>query len=140
MQENEITWGREIFESVPIEVRPGWGQSLLMTFDNFMRVPAEIVDLYEIIDDKRRWKEAHGQFQKIRLLTLYKKGQFVHEAYLLLAENIAKVTYNLSGGASPFDHDCGWYIPGCALKTADVYRSEQVSEEIMRILTLHHKR
>jgi hypothetical protein len=130
--------GKEIFESVPYSFRPGWGTSLLMTFDNVIKVPEEVKGLYDIVEDENRWKEAHGQFNKIRMFQL-KNKRFTPASYLLLAESVAKITYNLSGQPAPFDKDSGWYIPSLAMLTAETWKSKDIKNEILRILFLHYK-
>lgn len=135
----DIKLGKRIYESVPRQFRPGWGTSLLMTFEIVIKnVPTSIKELYDIVDDERKWKDAHGQFQKIRQLSLNNK-KFQPNTYLLLAEKVAKTTYNLSGQPAPFDSDSGDYIPSLALQTTDYFKDKKVTEEIERILTLYYK-
>ena len=134
----DIELGKRIFESVPSKVRPGLGTSLLMTFDNSIKVPTEVMGLYEIVEDEKRWREAHQQFNKIRIFLLSNKG-FVPETFLLLAENVAKVTYNLSGHPAPFDKDSGWYIPSLAIRTAELFKDKKLVDEVTRILGIHYK-
>lgn len=55
---------------------------------------------------------------------------FPHESFLLLAENIAKVTYNASGQPAPFDADSGWYIPSLALQTARSFKDTRLMDEV----------
>ena len=121
--------GKKIFESVPYNFRPGWGTSLLMTFDKLIKVPNEVKGLYEIVEDEKRWKEAHGQFNKIRMFGLNNK-RFGPETYLLLAEKVAKITYNLSGQPAPFDKDSGWFIPSLSMLTAESFNDKDIKDEI----------
>lgn len=135
----DIKLGKKIYESVPRQFLPGWGTSLLMTFDTAIKdIPTEITELYNIIDDEKRWKESHEQFGKIRQFYLSHKT-FRPETYLLLAEKVAKITYNLSGHPGPFDSDSGDYIPSLAIRTADYFNDKKITDEIERILTLHYK-
>jgi hypothetical protein len=114
----DIEIGRQIFEPIPNDIRPGWAGLILSRFDNYIKnLPAEIKELYPIIDNQDRWKEAHQQFDKIRRFLLT-NNNYQPESYLLLAENVAKVTYNASGKPAPFDKDSGWYIASLALNTA----------------------
>lgn len=129
--------GKKIYESVPRQFRPGWGTSLLMTFETAIKnIPTEITELYSIVDDEIRWKESHGQFGKIRQFLL-SHTNFQPQTYLFLAEKVAKITYNLSGQPAPFDSDSGYYIPSLAIQTADYFNDQQITAEIERILTLH---
>ena len=100
-----IKIGQQIFENLPNDIRPGWAGLVLSRFDDYIKdIPTSIFELYSIIDNKDRWKEAHEQFDKIRVLGLANKN-FMPENYLRLAEIVAKVTYNASGQPAPFDSD-----------------------------------
>jgi hypothetical protein len=134
----DIELGNRIFESVPSKFRPGLGTSLLMTFDNSIKVPTEVTELYGIVEDEKRWREAHQQFNKIRVFGLSNR-RFAPETFLLLAENVAKVTYNLSGQPAPFDKDSGWYIPSLAIQTAESFKDKTLVDEVIRILSIHYK-
>lgn len=126
--------GREIFENIPNVVRPFWAKLLIVRFDNYIEnVPELVVNLYAIIDDENRWHEAHQQFNRIRQFGLSNK-EFQPSAYLLLAENVAKVTYNASGQPAPFDHDSGWCIPGLALEIADAIGNKEIKQEIKLLI------
>ena len=85
-----IEIGRQIFESLPNDIRPGWAGLILSRFDNLLTdTPRQVAELFLIIDNKDRWKEAHEQFRKIRRFLLNNKN-YQPEAYLLLAELVAK--------------------------------------------------
>ena len=100
-----IQIGQQVFENLPNDIRPGWAGLILSRFDNYIKnIPVSITELFPIIDTKDRWKEAHGQFNKIRRFLLDNKN-YQPEAYLILAELVAKVTYNASGQPAPFDYD-----------------------------------
>src|SRR5690606_33003771 len=61
-----INIGQEIFENIPNDIRPGWAGLVLSRFDHYIKnIPTSISELYPIIDDIDRWKEAHEQFTKI---------------------------------------------------------------------------
>lgn len=67
-----IKIGQQIFETLPNEIRPGWAGLVLSRFDNYIKdIPISIKELYPIIDNKDRWKEAHEQFTKIRVFGLH---------------------------------------------------------------------
>lgn len=134
----DIKLGKTIYESVPRQFRPDWGTSLLITFETAIKnVPIEIKELYEIADDEKRWKDSYEQFGKIRQFYLSHKT-FLPETYLLLAEKVAKIIYNLSGHPAPFDNDSGDYIPSLALETADFFKDKEITDKIERILTFHY--
>lgn len=135
----DIKIGREIFENIPNDIKPGWAGLVLSRFDNYVKgIPTSIKELYSIIDSKDRWNEAHGQFNKIRQFLLDNKD-FKPEAYLLLAEKVAKTTYNSSGQPAPFDSDSGFYIPSLALQTAGNFEDNRLEEEVKSTILLFNR-
>jgi hypothetical protein len=131
-----IEIGQQIFENLPNDIRPGWAGLILSRFDNYIRhIPIAIKELYPIIDTKDRWKEAHRQFNKIRRFLLDNKN-YQPEAYLLLAELVAKVTYNASGQSAPFDSDSGHYIASLALKATEHFDDNRLEEEVTSAILL----
>jgi len=135
----DIKIGREIFENIPNDIKPGWAGLVLSRFDNYVKgIPTSIKELYSIIDSKDRWNEAHGQFNKIRQFLLDNKD-FKPEAYLLLAEKVAKITYNSSGQPAPFDSDSGFYIPSLALQTAGNFEDNRLEEEVKSTILLFNR-
>jgi len=135
----DIKIGREIFENIPNDIKPGWAGLVLSRFDNYVKgIPTSIKELYSIIDSKDRWNEAHGQFNKIRQFLIDNKD-FKPEAYLLLAEKVAKITYNSSGQPAPFDSDSGFYIPSLALQTAGNFEDNRLEEEVKSTILLFNR-
>jgi len=121
-----IEIGRQIFEDLPNDIRPGWAELILSRFDNYIKdIPTPIKELFPIIYDEDRWQEAHGQFSKIRQFLLDCR-HYQPEAYLPLAELVAKVTYNASGQPAPFDSDSGHYIPSIALKATEYFDDDRL--------------
>jgi hypothetical protein len=117
-------------------MKPGWAGLILSRFDNHIKdSPAVIRDLYPIINNQDRWEEAHEQFNKIRQFGLSNKT-YEPKAYLQLAEKVAKVTYNASGGAAPFDSDSCWYIPSLALQVAEHFKDNRLEEEVDVVIWL----
>lgn len=131
-----IEIGRQIFESLLNDIRPGWAGLILSRFDNYIKnIPTPIKKLFPIIDNKDRWKEAHEQFTKIRRFLL-DNSKYQPETYLLLAELVAKVTYNASGQPAPFDTDSGHYIPSTALKATEYFDNDRLEEEVKSVILL----
>jgi len=131
-----IEIGQQIFENLPNDIRPGWAGLILSRFDNYIKnIPVSIKELYPIIDTKDLWKEAHGQLSKIRRFLLDNKN-YKPEAYLLLAELVAKVTYNASGQSAPFDSDSGHYIASLALKATEHFDDNKLEEEVTSTILL----
>ena len=128
--------GQQIFENLPNDIRPGWAGLILSRFDNYIKdIPTSVKELFAIVENKDRWKEAHGQFTKIRVFLLENK-KYQPEAYLLLAELVAKVTYNSSGQPAPFDSDSGHYIPSTALKATEHFDDTRLEEEVKSVILL----
>src|SRR5690606_16263709 len=134
-----IKIGQLIFENLTNDIRPGWAGFVLSRFDHYVKdIPTSIIDLYPIIDDKDRWKEAHEQFTKIRMFGLENKN-YEPENYLRLAELVAKVTYNASGQFAPFDSDSGHYIASFALKATEYFDDNRLEEEVKSVILLFNR-
>lgn len=95
----------------------------------------QIRELNDIIKDPDRWHEAHKQFGLIRSFLL-DNTNYTPQEYILLAESIAKITYNSSLGPAPFDFDSGYYIPSLALKAAEFFQDERLQDDIKTTLLL----
>lgn len=128
--------GEQIYEGVPNELKPIWAGIILEKFNNYIKdIPEPIIGLYNIIKNPNYWKEAHKQFGLIRRFSLDNKD-YKPEEYILLAEKIAKITYNSSQEPAPFDSDSGYYIPSLALKVADFFEDERLEEDLKTTLLL----
>jgi hypothetical protein len=128
--------GQQIFDNLPNDIRPGWAGLILSRFDNYVNnIPTSVKGLFAIVDNKDRWNEAHRQFTKIRVFGLENKN-FQPEIYLLLAELVAKVTYNSSGQPAPFDSDSGHHIPSTALKATEYFDDNRLEEEVKSVILL----
>lgn len=131
-----IKIGRQIFENIPNDIRPRWAGLVLSRFDPCIKdIPTSILELYPIIDNKDRWKEAHKQFSKIRVFGL-ENTNYKPENYLRLAELVAKVTYNASGQSAPFDSDSGHYIASLALKATEHFDDNRLEEKVKSAILL----
>jgi len=129
-EEYDIKFGQRIFESLSNDIKPVWAGLILSHFALYVKnIPAPILELYPIIDNKNRWKEAHEQFTKIRMFGLENEYYQV-QSYLRLVELAAKVTYNASGQPAPFDSDSGHYIPSIALKITEYYNDSKLEEKV----------
>ena len=134
----DINIGAEIFNTIPNDVRPLWAGLILSCFKNYItNIPAVIAELDLIIENPDRWKDGHHQFVKIRQFLLPNK-EFQPQSFLLLGENVAKVVYNASGGLAPFDADSSWWIPRCALETAEYFNDERLEDEVKSAILLFY--
>ena len=131
-----IQLGKQIFEAVPNSLKPKWSGVILNKFNYYItEIPEAIKGLSEIIKRPDRWREAHNQFNLIRRFSLDNEN-YRPEEFILLAENIAKITYNSSGEPAPFDFDSGYYIPGLALKAADFFQDERLEADLKATIFL----
>ena len=134
--ETDLTVGKSIFENVPDNLKPNWSGIILSTFYDYIKdIPDSVNELHSIINNEQRWVEAHNQFSKIRRFLLDHK-HYQPEAFLLLAEKVAKVTYNASGKPAPFDADSGWHIPSLALQTANYFNDEVLKNKVYEAILL----
>lgn len=135
----DLQMGKQIFDNIPNDIKPGWAGLILSRFDNYIQnVPTVINELYPIIDKQENWKQAHNQFNEIRRFLLDNKF-YQPEAYLLLAENVAKVTYNCSNELAPFDKDSGWYISSLALQAATYFDDNRLEEEVKTCILIFNR-
>jgi len=134
-----IKIGQQIFENIPNDIRPSWAGLVLSRFDHYIKnIPTPIIDLYPIIANKDRWREAHEQFSKIRQFFLDNKN-YQPESYLILAELVAKITYNASGQPAPFDSDSGHYIARSALRATEHFDDNRLEEEVKSTILLFNR-
>jgi hypothetical protein len=79
-----------------------------------------IDELFRLIDDRHRWKEAHDLFSRIRNKTLRadKSGDSKLIAQYCFEEICAKSIYNESGPRAPFDSDSPFWVVPLALDAA----------------------
>jgi len=118
--ETQIIIGRHIFEHIPDEIKPYWAGRVLSSFDDYLEdIPEPVLELFPIIDDKDKWKNAREQFTKIRAFGLANQGYC--KEYLRLAELVAKITYNASGEPAFFDRNSGHYIACFAFKIMEYF-------------------
>ena len=134
----KVEIGRQIFENIPDEIKPCWTGLVLSRFDNYLKdIPKPIRELFSIIEDKDKWKNAHKQFAKIREFGLV--NQEYNKEYLRLAELVAKVTYNASGEPAPFDSDSGHYIASFAFKAVEYFADNRLEVEVKSTILLFQR-
>ncbi len=97
-----------LFEAVPNHLKPAWLTLILSYFENYLQeVPKVVTELIKIVDDNSYWYQAKSQGiviakyrNKIKDITL--------ENYLLLAEKIAYITYDIFRDVNNFDNKSGF--------------------------------
>jgi hypothetical protein len=146
---NLLEAGMVLFERIPLSFRPLWGADIL-TFAcqrisnvvqiqdviEFARTPEEWADNTDSIDKR---KKAHNFFDSVRLLTLEEEQKDTNNKLygnlLLLAENVAKVTFNAYGYEAPFDHNAGWWIVANLKRITDLVKDADFSAAAWKVLT-----
>ena len=133
---NNIERGREIYEKIPKYSRPLWAGLVLSRFNNYIKsIPSQITELFEIIENKDRWKNVRCIASKIRLFRL-DNHKYQPINYLILAEIVAKVTYNASGDIAPFEKDGGHCIPEMAIKLSEIFDDKTLEKEVISSILL----
>jgi hypothetical protein len=99
-----------------------------------------LVNYFRLSKIPKNWERAHAQFDHIRRFN-QDNPMFQPQNYLILAEQVAKITYNASRGPAPFDFNSGWYIPSLAMKTALFFDDERIEEEVKSVILIfeHHQ-
>jgi hypothetical protein len=117
----ELEAGRAVFEAIPEEARPGWAARILkaVVARTGLRSPA-IDRIIWVAGDSRTWLQGHAAFQAARNETLRldeiparspAEELMLHQ--VVLAELVAKVTYNATNPEDGFNEDSGWWIGRC---------------------------
>ena len=101
--------GRLICERIPTRQRPAWAARVLEAARGLVPKTPEVDRVLEIARDSAKWPEAHVAYNAVRALTPQAEDPLV-EAVLHLAENVAKVACNASGGLAPSDREAGWRV------------------------------
>jgi hypothetical protein len=130
--------GKLVYESLPVHHRPRWAVNILRLVLSRAGYETEsISQLLRIADQESDWVDAHGAFSDVRSDVLQFDRKYVryprdlteekklHWHILLLAELVAKVTYNAADPPDPFDEDSGWYIPNWLRGFADTTWKDQ---------------
>jgi hypothetical protein len=85
----------------------------------------EYDELFAILREPSKWKEAHSAFVKIRVnVTLPSEGEQKRDLdslFVYVAENAAKTAYNCSGSSAPFDNDSFEWLLKCEKRFNDMY-------------------
>lgn len=126
--------GKPVFDRVPKKSLPKWALKFLELVDQkITNRPIPVTGLYGIVENQERWTEAYNQFQRIREFNL-SNSEFEPEEYLILAEKVAKVTYNQTEPQAPFDQDSGWAIPFLAVAIARKINDLGLENEIEKLI------
>ncbi|MCP4373590.1 MAG: hypothetical protein GY797_36620 [Deltaproteobacteria bacterium] len=112
--------GRILFETIPPDARPGWASTILrLAIAKSGMTCSPVEEIADIAEHPEEWGRAHQVFNVLREATLdleakRRKGLTKQEnllaKLLLIAELVAKVTYNTTDPPDEFDEDSGWWI------------------------------
>ena len=133
-----IELGRQLCTAHSVSEIPVWAGRVLIAAS---RTQHEILQIQAVVDatqNREKWQDCHRLFQNVRMLTLDEEKRRDYDklrlSILLLAENVAKATYNASGAPAPFDADSCWWIPHCVQSLLAACDDQGLTEEIFREL------
>lgn len=135
--------GKLIFAMVPIDFRPHWAARILrlvLERTGFKSQPIERI--ISIVDCPNDWNKAHDAFSALRKATMdleqlrvLSPRHVLQLKQLLLAELVAKVTYNSTNPLDEFDEDSGWWIALCLKDILDTVNDEEFSATMWSTLS-----
>src|SRR6185436_8546856 len=147
-ERNLMEAGMLLFERIPLPFRPLWGADILTFASQRISFVAQIQDVITFARTPDEWvnsasqdkgKKAHNFFDAVRLLTLEEERKDTKDKLyinmLLLAENVAKVTYNAYSYGAPFDHSAGWWIIANLKGITEIVNDTDFSASAWKVLT-----
>lgn len=130
-----------IFENLPNETRPQWASNILRLAVERNGIKSEVIEnVISIANSPDEWGKAHDVFSAVRDKTLQVDQWGPHpqrtllQCHLVLAELVAKVTYNATNPPDEFDEDSGWWIAPCLKHILDLVDDEAFSETMWSVL------
>lgn len=108
--------GCELYERIPKIHWPGWAVDVLELVALQVSPIPQVQAVLAFARDPEKWRHehyllAHQVFDAVRQCSIeHQPPDRLGEAVLILAENVAKVTYNAYGYPAPFDHHAAWKI------------------------------
>lgn len=135
---NPLCAGVAIYALVPENKRPKWAAAILAACcGRVSTTPKPINHVLDLAAEPAKWKLAHDAFSGVRQLTLAAERQPIEKAdhYLLyVAENAAKVIYNVSGSSAPFDRDSGARLVRSAKEFSDCVNDKSFTSSLWSII------
>jgi hypothetical protein len=136
--------GKLIFENLPVGTRPQWAARVLRLVVDRTGVKSQPVEIaISIANSPNDWGKAHDAFSTVRHATLeldrlsaLSPQQTLLLELLVLAELVAKVTYNSTNPDDEFDEDSGWWIAPCLKDILDSLNDEKFSAAAWSVLSL----
>ena len=143
MEGQPLEAGQLIFESLPSEIRPQWANNILRSVVERTGIKSEVIHrVISTADCSDEWGKAHDVFSAVRDKTLQVDQWGPHPqrtlllCHLVLAELVAKVTYNATNPPDEFDEDSGWFIAPCLKDILDLVGDQALSEAMWSVLCL----
>jgi hypothetical protein len=132
--------GRRLFEEIPSRRRPGWARHVLKVCCERLGSTPEIDVVLDVAGQSGRWSEGHQAFGLVRRATLREQTKgypsLEREVLLLLAEAVAKATYNATAPIDPFDDDSDWWVAANAAHLARLCKDEHFTGAVWEALIL----
>lgn len=97
--------------------------------------------LLELVTNRADWPRGRQLFVELRKRTLQAE-EFDRDSkldLLLLAENVAKTLYNLSGGPAPYDDDCATAVAIGAQRYVEDWDVPGLRDELAELLDFTQK-
>jgi hypothetical protein len=137
--------GKLLFECLPNESRPKWAADILrLTIERTEVKSDAIMHILSVAAKPEDWGKAHKAFDDLREATLKLERQKSRSpnqdlllSHLLLAELVAKVTYNSTQPPDEFDEDSGWWIAICLKDILNRVDDEEFSNKMWCALSAH---
>jgi len=128
--------GKLLFEQLPNEIRQKWASGILRLVVERTGIKTGPIEYaLHLADRPKNWSKAHGAFSDLRRETLLLEGvinrsrdQDLKLSLLLLAELVAKITYNATLPDDEFDEDTGWSIAPCLKDILDRLNDDTFAE------------
>ena len=124
--------GKLLFEALPNASRPVWAAEALALVLDQGKLQHDLFDtVLQTAREPALWNAGHRVFRSVRgeVLKLEKKSrrssaeEFLLSSFLL-AELVAKVSYNATNPVDEFDEDTGWWIEPSLRAFADHHWQE----------------
>jgi hypothetical protein len=130
--------GQLWYDAIPTSRRPSWAARVLGVSLDLLHAPAWVGDVIAIADTPTKWPDARRCFEELRRRLLVSEreheGSPTTKLAILLAENVAKVTYNATRPSAPYDHDAGYHIAELAHRVGESTDGDSALRSIRAVL------
>ena len=131
--------GEHLSAAIPVPEQPMWAARVLILALPLITPEPAVDAVVSLVGEPARWAEAHDAFTNVRLLVLREErlaeaGDKLRIAVLMLAELVAKITYNASGAPRPFDADTAPWLAATARSVITHMRTPALEVPMWRAL------